>query len=181
MAGNTTEQAFFALQRCAFDRREEQWMHVPCNIELGLLEIIKRGEPENIARNFSGIFPPPDGHLSPTPLRQAVYEFIACIALTTRFAVEGGLTVETAYTFSDAYIQSADAAKDVDTVHALCRKMPIGFAAKVKRVQASRRNLSMPLIRTIDYIDSHLHNKLTLSEIAGAVNRIPSCRRAIGR
>jgi YesN/AraC family two-component response regulator len=162
--------------RIAFIRREEEWTHVTYHSELDLLEIIKRGEVEKISnRNrIRDMFPAHNGHLSDNPHRQAIYEFVACITLVTRFAVEGGLTTEQAYTLSDAYIKYADKTRNVGGVHTLYVKMLRDFAARVKRARNMKKPLSMPVIRAMEYIDSHLHNKISLQDIGKAVNRNPA-------
>ncbi len=163
-----------AYSRLAYERREEQWEHISYYNELGFLQHIKRGEPEKIEGRVRAVFPAHNGHLSSDPLRQAIYEFVACITLVTRFAVEGGVTMEYAYTLSDAYIKSVDTAKDVLSVHRLCQKMLIDFATKVKRAKAAQKPLSMPVIQAINYIDSRLHYHLSLEDIANAVGRSAS-------
>ncbi len=171
MSTLNTEYVDSNLNKGVFERREEQWSHISYYTELGLLEYIKRGEPEKIEGRVRDMFPPHNGHLSSNPLRQAIYEFVACITLVTRFAVEGGVTTEQAYTLSDAYIKSADTTKDVESVRALCEKMLIDFAVKVKRAKAAQKPLSMPVIKAINYIDSHLHHQLLLKDIAAAAGR----------
>lgn len=166
-----TEQIENALNKVVFERREEQWTHISYYTELGLLECIKQGEPEKIKGRVREMFPSHNGHLSADPRRQAIYELVACITLVTRFAVEGGVSTETAYTLSDTYIKSADTARDVKTVHDLCEKMLIDFAVKVKRAKAAAKPFSMPVARAINYIDGHLHDKLVLADLAAAVNR----------
>jgi hypothetical protein len=64
--------------RVVFDKREERWEHIPYNIELSFLEIIKRGEPELLRESLRSFFPAHNGHLSDNPHKQAIYEFIAC-------------------------------------------------------------------------------------------------------
>ncbi len=174
MSNSNTDHIERAFTKGAFERREEQWSHISYSTELDLLECIKRGEPEKIEGRVREVFPQHDGHLSSDPLRQAIYEFVACITLVTRFAVEGGVTTEQAYTLSDAYIKSVDNAKDVTSVRLLCEKMLIDFAVKVKRAKAAQKPPSMPVINAINYIDSHLHSKLSLEDIADAAGRTSS-------
>ncbi len=166
-----SESIHSTFTKGAYDRREEQWTHISYSTELILLELIKRGEPERIEGKVRDMFPPHDGHLSSDPFRQAVYEFVACITLVTRFAVEGGVPVELAYTLSDAYIKSADRMKDVRSVRMLFEKMLIDFAQMVKRAKTAQKPLSMPIVNAINYIDSHLHYKLALEDIAAAIGR----------
>jgi hypothetical protein len=145
-----------------FDKREERWEHVPYNIELSLLEIVKRGEPEVLQGSLRDFFPPHNGHLSDDQHRQAIYEFVACVTLVTRFAIEGGMPSEPAYSLSDAYIKSADKTRDAGAVRELFSKMLIDFATRVKRAKKAAKILSLPVVRCMEYIESNLHDKITL-------------------
>jgi YesN/AraC family two-component response regulator len=160
-----------AFSKIVFERREEGWSHVPYYTELDLLEIIKNGEPERIAGRVRDMFPVHSGHLSADPHRQAIYEFVACITLVTRFAVEGGVQTERAYTLSDEYIRRADNTKNVHGVYALYEKMLLDFVTKVKHAKRAKKPLSLPVVRATEYIDSHLHTKILLKDIAAAVGR----------
>ena len=161
-------------RRTAFARREEQWSHVPYQKELALLESVKRGELEKLDCLLTEIFPAHDGHLSDDPHRQAIYEFVAGITLVTRFAVEGGANTEQAYTLSDTYIKFADQTKTLAEIHDLYVKMLVDFTTLAKRAKKAKKPLPLPIIRAMEYIDSNLHGKITLTDIAQAINRNPA-------
>jgi YesN/AraC family two-component response regulator len=163
-----------AFDKVIFDKREEQWEHVRYNIELSLLEIVKRGEPELLHESLRSFFPAHNGHLSDDPHKQAIYEFVACVTLVTRFAIEGGMESEPAYSLSDAYIKSADQTSNTEGIHALYGKLLIDFATRVKRAKSAQRKLSLPIIRCIEFIDSNLHNRITLDMLGHAVGRVPA-------
>jgi AraC-like DNA-binding protein len=163
-----------ALRREYFDRREEQWLHVPYEKELKLLEYIKNGDTEKVHGRFFEAFPQHYGHLSENPHRQAVYEFVACVTLVTRFAIEGGLDIESAYSLSDAYIKSADKTGDEAEVFALFPEMAIDFAEKVKRAKRGARVLTPPIRKCVEYIDSNLHYRITLRNLGSETGRNPS-------
>jgi YesN/AraC family two-component response regulator len=163
-----------AYGKIVFERREEQWTHVQYYAELDILDLIKRGEPEKIPDRIRDMFPSHNGHLSANPHRQAIYEFVACITLVTRFAIEGGAPAEQAYTLSDTYIKYADKTKSAEEVHLLYNKMLIDFAVKVKRTKTAGKPYSFPVLRTMEYIDGNLHCKLSLKEIGRDVGRNPS-------
>ena len=162
------------FSRTAFIRREEQWSHIPYQAELRLLEAVKRGEMDKVTARIGRVFPIHDGHLSVHPHRQAIYEFVACTTLVTRFAVEGGATSEQAYTLSDSYIQKVDETTDCEGVYALYADMLIDFTTMVKRARTARKPFSLPIVNAMKYIDSNLHYKITLEDIAAAANRNPA-------
>jgi YesN/AraC family two-component response regulator len=157
-----------------FDRREQQWLHVPYEKELELLTFIKNGAVASVKESFFGVFPRHDGHLSRDARRQAIYEFIACVTLVTRFAVEGGLDIESAYSLSDAYIKSADQTKTREEVIALFERMAIDFTKKVKRAKQREKTVTPPVRKCIEYIDSNLHFKITLADLGRETERNPA-------
>jgi len=158
------------LTRENFTRRETEWAHVPYEKELELLACVKTGDVERVKDMLFGMFPKHEGHMSENPRRNAIYSFVASVTLVTRFAVEGGLDVETAYSLSDAYIKSADAAKTPDDVFKLLPKMALDFTEKVRRAKRSAKPLTPVIKKAAEYIDSNLHRHITLEEL-GSVTR----------
>jgi YesN/AraC family two-component response regulator len=141
------------------------------SVRAKFLELIKRGDVSKIQGRIRDIFPAHNGHLSENPRRQTIYEFAACITLVTRFAIEGGLATEAAYTLSDAYIKSADKTADAKEVYAVYERMLIDFATKVKR---AKKRFSLPVMRCMEYIDSSLHSQISLEDIGKAAGRNPA-------
>jgi AraC-like DNA-binding protein len=163
-----------ALRRENFERREAQWLHVPYERELELLECVKNGDAARVKDGFFGVFPIHEGHLSENPHRQAIYEFVASVTLVTRFAIEGGLDIESAYSLSDAYIKSADKSRSPKDVFALFPQMVMDFTEKVRRAKRKSQPLS-PLVRKcMEYIDSNLHYRITLRDLGRETERHPA-------
>jgi YesN/AraC family two-component response regulator len=159
-----------ALKKGIFDQREEQWSHVPYEKELILLNRVKHGETNRVYENINSLFPRHNGHLSGNPLKQALYEFIAAVTLVTRFAVEGGVEVETAYSMSDAYIRTADEADSPKAIYGLYAPMIRSFAEKV-RIAKKKPQVSWPILKTLEYIDSHLHYNISLNDLGRHIHR----------
>jgi len=157
-----------------FTRRETGWAHVPYEKELELLASVKTGDVDRVKGVFLGMFPKHDGHMSENPQRNAIYAFVASVTLVTRFAVEGGLDVETAYSLSDAYIKSADTAKTPDVVFKLLPKMALDFAERVRKAKRSLKPLTPIIMKATEYIDSNLHRHITLEELASVTHRNPA-------
>jgi YesN/AraC family two-component response regulator len=162
------------LRRENFDRREEQWLHVPYEQELKLLEYVKNGDTETVKDRFFKVFPIHDGHLSENPHRQAIYEFVASVTLVTRFAIEGGLDIESAYSLSDAYIKSADRTKTPEEVFLLFPKMAFDFSEKVRQAKRKSKPLPPVIRKCMEYIDSNLHYKITLNDLGRETGKNPS-------
>lgn len=65
------------------------------------------------------------------------YASIANTTLVTRYAIEGGLNEETAFSLSDVYIRKMEQCTDVDALMKLNEQMAIEFTLRV--AEAKRR------------------------------------------
>ena len=101
------------------------------------------------------------------PLRQAKDEVIIFAALASRAAIEGGVSPEGGYNLADYYIQRTEAAKDTADVYHCGQEM---FSALQDRVRRCRENTkySPPVAACIDYIETHICEKISLDEMASA-------------
>jgi YesN/AraC family two-component response regulator len=154
-------------------KREEQWVHTPYEQELAILNLIKKGDMEGIkdlATKHWPSFELHDEHLSEDRLRQRKYELIAAITLVSRWAMEGGADMESAYSLGDAYIQVMDACKNQREILDLHRALARDFAALVRRNQEQRLR-SRPVIRCVEYIERQLHHEISLKDLAAYADR----------
>lgn len=158
------------LQEAVYNRREEQWSHIPYSNELSVLRNIKKGNVEAVVKGL-GIFRPHKGNMSDDPYRQSMYEFVATATLVTRFAVEGGLDSETAYSISDAYIKTADTMKTAEEIKPLYLKMITDFTRRVRQVREKKPRYSPTILQCVDYIDKNLHYRITLDNLAEVTGR----------
>lgn len=100
-----TEQGLFLT---TFVQRENSLRHHSYDEEMLPYEYLKNGDLTGVEL-ASKIFQSDSvGKVSDNPLRCYKYLFVACATLTTRFAIEGGLEGELAYTLSDMYINRVD-------------------------------------------------------------------------
>ena len=87
----------------------------------------------------------------------------------TRFCVEGGMEMETAYTLSDLYIMKADKCQSEEEVRRIHNEAILDYTMQMKKI--SRANIySKPVIMTMDYIYDNLHSKISVEDIAGSVS-----------
>ncbi|AFH61114.1 hypothetical protein B2K_10320 [Paenibacillus mucilaginosus K02] len=89
---------------------------------------------------------------------------ISSITLATRYAMDGGLPPETAYTLSDLYIQMLEeltTAKDVDDL--LARAL-YDFADRVNRNKT--QSYTKPVKQCINYMFNHVYEEVPLSTLA---------------
>ncbi len=143
--------------------------HVTPLTEKKLLDMVRTGNLEyHTALAEAGAVSPGIRVRSADPIQQAKYSVVAFITLCTRAAIEGGLSSEIAYTLSDTYTQSVDAAQSVSQVAAVSHTMYDDFIHRVNRVRRES-GISRPVRICCDYIDTHPESELTLGFLAGKV------------
>lgn len=170
--GETPKDIVMAHRSAMFEQREELDNTIHYRLESHLFNCIRKGEPEELKTLYNefSLNERSVGYLSKDPLRQSQYMFVAGITLSTRSAIEGGLTEIEAYNLSDVYIQKADQCKHPDDVYALYLSALYDFAKRVQQTKAHRRPYSYPVALCIEYISNHLHYQITLEELSNRCN-----------
>lgn len=153
----------------SFLNREYSFKHSPFEKEFEFYDCVKNGDTEGVKRHMTALGSSGAGMLSDDPLRNLKYHFIITIALITRFCVEGGMEMETAYTLSDLYILKVDKCIRECDIHYLHREAVLDFTDQMNKV-ARGDIYSKPIIMTMDYIYDHLHSKIYEEEIAEYVS-----------
>lgn len=145
--------------------RENSVRHHSYNEEMLQYEYIKNGDMGAVDEARKMFTSDIVGHLSDDKLRDKQYLFVCSITLVTRFAIEGGMDNEKAYNASDLYIQRIDRAKTVEEIFEVHNDMIIYY---VKQVAAAKQEqvFSKPVIICMDYIYHHLHEKISVRELA---------------
>lgn len=157
----------------AFLNREYEFRHSPFEKEFEFYDCVKNGDTESVERLMTPLGSSGAGVLSDDPLRNLKYHFIVTIALITRFCVEGGMEMETAYTLSDLYILKSDKCSSEKDIHALHRKAVLEFTRQMNKL-AHGNVYSKPVIMTMDYIYDNLHSKISEADIAEYISLSPS-------
>lgn len=162
------------LHQMLFQKRETQTQHLEYNQEFQYYNAIASGDLDGVSRYFmkeddQAYASNEYGRLSADRLRNARYHFVVAVALITRICVEHGMERETAYTLSDIFIQKMDHAQTVSQVAALHNTMVVDFTRRMQK-QQKKHAYSIYVIRAIEYISAHLHDKLRTAEIAEAVS-----------
>ncbi len=162
-----------ALTYKAFMNREYSFKHSPFEQEFEFYDCVKAGDEESVKKHMTPLGGSGSGTLSDDPLRNLKYHFVITIAMLTRFCVEGGMEMETAYTLSDLYILKADKCSTADEVHNIHYEAVMDYTKRMKR--AARGNIySKPVIMTMDYIYDNLHSQISVEDIADEVGLSPS-------
>lgn len=149
-------------------QKMEGFSRTPFHSEFEKYMVIQSGNVEEVHKNFSKIRPnflAGKGKLSEDPLRNIMYHFVTSVALTSRICVEGGLSHDTAYTLSDIYIQRADKCTSCEQLIDIFEEMQVDFAKRMRELKKTNAT-SIHIRKCIDYIYEHLHEKLTISDLA---------------
>lgn len=156
-----------------FLNREGNIRHHKYDEELELYALMKAGDMRAVTKGKKMFTSSLVGHVSNDRLLNFKYLFVASVTLATRFAIEGGLDEELAYTSSDLYIQQLDQCKTVEEVNDVFEEMLTFFTQKMAALK--KKNIySKPILLCIDYIYDHLHEKLSVDILAEVVNLNPN-------
>lgn len=104
-------------------------------------------------------------NLAGTPLQKAKVSRIIFATLCSRAAMDGGLSPEVAYTRADRYVQDIVNAKTVSEVSSTSKTLYEDFIHLVHR-QRTNPQYSKPIQNCCDYIESHLEEPLSISQLA---------------
>lgn len=133
-----------------------------------LLKNVREGN-IHYAQSYTNILPIQNftvGTLCPgDPLRQAKDCTIVYVALVTRAAVEGGLSVENAYSLSDYYIQNIEMTDSVIDVHKLGADMYDTFVRSVHQVRYLS-HYSQSVQYVIASIQKHIYEEIDITNLA---------------
>lgn len=154
---------------------EEKIVHRPMEEEYSFYHAVRTGDMEYVRENCNqGTFTNPTGMgiLSPTPLTNIKYHFVVTVALITRNCVEGGMELEQAYRLSDFYILKMDACNTIEEVSQLHNSMVLDFTGKMLLLQKNAV-ISKPVIISMEYIYNHIHDRITLEELADYTHLSP--------
>lgn len=154
-----------ALAKAAFNNRESMLSHLPYEHELAFYQSVKMGNIEEARRLYKPLGGEGMGKLSDDPLRNLKYHLIITVAFITRYCIEGGMEMETAYNLSDAYIQRIDKCTAEEEIHAIHRELVEDYAKRMRDI-IKHELFSKPVSLCMDYIYNHLHSKITLKELA---------------
>lgn len=137
--------------------------------EQSMLSMIRNGDMnyKNVLQK-SGRFFTGNQRLSSNPLQHAKLGHVQFVALCCNAALEGGLSAETAYTRKDAYIQGMENAKSISEIMEISQTMYADYITLVHR-QRTNPAYSKAIQSSVDYIENHLNQNISVETIAGRV------------
>lgn len=158
-----------------FTNRESGISHNPYDQELREMTSIEQGNLDALQRSLNEDYPGKIGRLAKDDLRNAKNLAIVNITLSCRAAIRGGIMPEIAFSLSDTLIQKIEESSQIQTVSELMTALKYQYALMVYEIKNSLdggnlRKENYHVKRCKNYIITHLHGKLTLSQIADALS-----------
>ncbi len=162
-----------ALRYQEFLSREEGRQHHTYREERNQFELLRAGDPRALEARQAAKRNNQPGTVSLDPLRNLKYLMVTNIASSCRAAIEGGVDEQRAYQISDLYIQRMDLMEDPKEIECLGDD---AFAFYLREVQSlgKKRTCSRPVARCLDHIYNHLHQPITLRDLAELSGLNPS-------
>lgn len=170
-----SEDIFKQFSDLVFTNQEQGISHNPYDQELREMTSIEQGDLATLRQSLSEEYPGKVGRLARDDLRNARNLAIVNITLACRAAIRGGVMPEISFSLSDTLIQKVEECSDVRSVNELMIALKYQYARMVFEIKSSRegkavREESYHIKRCKDYIVTHLHGKLSLSQIADALS-----------
>lgn len=156
-------------RKILMESRESFVPHTPYSYEKNMLEAVRLGDMIRAKYWMEQIDTGKSGKLSENPFRQEQVMFVAFITLVTRAILEGGVKEDIAYAMSDSYIQTAGKCTTISQIKKLKDRAMKDFVNAV-RSQKQSVPYSKSIRKSIQYMRSHLQEKLTVKELAEAAN-----------
>ncbi|MGN0687809.1 MAG: helix-turn-helix domain-containing protein [Oscillospiraceae bacterium] len=153
------------LSHIEFINREYNLSHLSYEREMAFFQSIKDGNPAEAKRLFKPFNCEEMGKLSEDSLRNLKYHLTITVAFITRYCIEGGMEMESAYNLSDIYIQSIDKCRTEDEINMLHRELVQDYAQRMQIIRKQNRYPKAVII-CLDYIYDNLHTKITLDKLA---------------
>lgn len=161
--------------------------HTSYRDEIAVLRCVQAGDLNRLESTYRSLPETHYGPMSSNPFHQIFYGAIANTTLVTRFAIEGGLPEETAFSLSDRYIQKMERCRSVTDLMRINEEMAVDFTSRVADVRQRNCARYSPVVRNcIEHIHHNIHSDLslkTLSETVGVSSKYLSAlfRRETGQ
>ncbi len=144
---------------------EDIFIHAPFDREIKFYESICEGDLEKVKFFSTSLCSEGYGILSKDPLRNLKYHMIISVAMITRFCINGGMPSEEAYNLSDSYILKTDECLCEEEIHKIHFDMITSFTKKMNSIK-TRNIYSKQIVKAINYINSHITEKIMIQEVA---------------
>lgn len=178
---NQDEATYLDMQHydALFDIHEGKTKHNPYEQEQRMLGAIEAGNLELLHLSNDEGYEGDFGQMATQEARSAKNVCIAAITLSSRAAIRGGVHPELAFSLCDTYVREIELISDLYQLQPLVEEAEIRFANIVKEIKAHQTAQVAPSYHPLvnkckDYIFLHLHEKITLAQIAKELNVNPN-------
>lgn len=158
------------IYKIAIQNRENHFQHHDYRKNMLQYELVMRGDehaPEVFRRQEEEN---QYGHLSDHPIRNDKYLFVCHATHLTDCVIQGGVDAETAYNASDLFIQRMDGLATREEIRSLKYEM-IDYFINMVNSAKKEHIYSAVIMQCVDYIERHLHEHISLGDVASYVNR----------
>jgi len=163
-----------------FKNQESTFRHNPYDQEIRELASIQNGDPSQLSKSWEEDYIGRVGILAKDSLRHCKNLGIVLVTLGARSAITGGVMPEVAFSLSDSYINKIEEVQNPEAAISLGRQAEYQYALLVRELKNQSSNKASEPIpdsrisRCKDFIFSHLHGKLSTSDIAAELYMNPS-------
>lgn len=169
---NTDKELIYRL----YTEKDEDFTRSNIKSEFSRYNDIKNGDVDKVKSNIRKIranFYDGKGRLSDNLLRNNIYHLVISAGVIARVCIDAGLPHDDSYTLSDIYIKKADQCTSPDEVIDLICDMQLDYATRMKNLKKDS-TVSYHIRNAIDFIFDHLHEPLTMRQLALKENLDPS-------
>lgn len=138
------------------------------SVASGLIDAVQENCSRSAFENLEGT-----GRLSDDPVMNLRYHFVVTAAMITRFCMEGGMPMEEAFTLSDEYIRRMDSCTNMAEIVCIHDQMALDFVCRMRQLKKNIAS-SRQVAEAIDYIYVHIMDRITVNELADAINISPA-------
>lgn len=162
-----------------FESHENNVHHNPYDQEMREFGSIENGDLIQLEKSLQEDYDGTIGTLAKDPLRNLKNLGIVLVTLASRAAIRGGLSPEISFSLSDSYIQQIEECKDLALVAPLAHKAEFQYAEMVHEIKEKQKGIlkkqKNPRINKCkDFIFSHLHDRITLEDLAAEADCNPN-------
>ncbi|WP_242673662.1 helix-turn-helix domain-containing protein [Bacillus thuringiensis] len=142
------------------------------SVSTKMFEAIKAGNKEELLKYWNAFPCKKIGVFCVTSeLRNRKNQAIAGIAIATRYAIDGGLPSEEAFSISELYIQNVEKLSDINSILILVKEAFATFTEHVKTYIV--RNYSKTITTCQNYILKNIYQELSLKQLAHITDKNP--------
>lgn len=154
-----------------FERQELEQKHNPYDQECREQQSIEEGDIEQLKRSIAEDYSGNLGILSHDSLRNFKNLCIVVITLASRSAIRGGMAPELSFSLSDNAIQRIEAENNLVQLEKMLREIEVQYAQMVHEIKKAKKGTlahqkNPHIMKCKNYIFSHLHDKITMDDLA---------------